>query len=223
MRAVLVWPPITVRLNNLEATSVAVQGITTIGEEAQYTITAAFNPTDIAFIDNPTQVGAACPGVNTFTYITSGPLSVLQSLQAFQSQEAIIGTSTPAVNLTTPPPTSTTHSTASHAATAAHHAPKTITSSAAASLAVGCLLAGALLALAAVLLVSKRRRGRAPPAATAGGARAGYVDAAAESEVRHRPVPVAEARARPVEDGRVVVRGVGVGVEVEDMPESRAR
>jgi hypothetical protein len=64
------------------------------------------------------------------------------------------------------------------------------------------------------------------------GGRAGYVDAAAESEVRRRPVPpapgaepMAETRARPVEmeDGRVPVRGAGIGVGVDGMPEARVR
>jgi hypothetical protein len=64
------------------------------------------------------------------------------------------------------------------------------------------------------------------------GGRRGYVDAAAESEVRRRPVPpapgaepMAETRARPVEmeDGRVPVRGAGIGVVVDGMPEARVR
>jgi hypothetical protein len=214
-------PAAAVQYNTLVATSAAIEGIATITPGvATYTVIAAFDPAYITWF----AVAVCTAGVNTFTYVTTGPISVLNSLE---SQAAAFPTGA-SVTTTTPGRTSST----TGVATGSRIAPKAPPSKGLAGgpvtgIAIGCFLAGALLTLFAVVCLGRRwqRAHRLQPAAAAAAATEGEV----KRKPKRKPVPgpPQDPPMRPVglDDGPVVgYVGAAVGVgEGEDLPEVRVR
>jgi hypothetical protein len=217
-------PTTAVSYSAVAATSVTVEGVITIGEEAIYTIIVAFSPPEISWITSLLYIGPACAGVDTFTFVTTGAISDLNSLEALTT--VIPNTAT--VKTTTPEPTSSATSTETGSPIVSQAFPsKGLAGGPVAGVAVGCFLAGALLTLFAVVCLGRRwqRAHRLQPATAAAATTEGEV----KRKPKRKPVlgPPQDPPMRPVglDDGPVVgYVGAAVGVgEGEDLPEARVR